>query len=91
MLNQYAVEIRRKLHMYQEIGFSLPKTIALLKAEFSKIGVEYIEEYGKGCIVATVNPNKNRYTIGIRADMDALPISEENNVEYKSCFDGTLL
>ena len=44
---------------------------------------EYSEEYGKSSIVATVNPDKE-FTIGIRADMDALPIKEVNDIPFKS-------
>jgi len=54
------------------------------------LGVEYTEEYGRGCITATINPQKTNYTIGIRADMDALPIAEENDVPYKSRIDGKM-
>jgi amidohydrolase len=62
----------------------LDKTLALLRRELEKIGVEYTEKYGKSSIVATVNPEKSRYTIAIRADMDALPIEEKNDLPYKS-------
>ena len=80
----YVKEIRRELHMYPEVGFDLDKTLALLRRELEKIGVEYTEKYGKSSIVATVNPEKSRYTIAIRADMDALPIEEKNDLPYKS-------
>ena len=90
MKNTYAVDIRRKLHMYPEIGFDLPKTLALLRDELSKIGIDYTEKYGKSSIVATINPEKKNYTIGIRADIDALPIWEENDVPYKSRIDGRM-
>ena len=90
MINEYAVDIRRRLHKYPELGFDLEKTLTLLKGELSKIGVDYTEKYGKSSIVATINPKKVGYTIGIRADMDALPITEENDVEYKSCIEGQM-
>lgn len=90
MQNEYAVKIRRELHMYPEIGFDLEKTLHLLKREFSEIGVQYTEEFGKSSIVATINPEKSSFTIGIRADMDALPITEENDVPYKSRIDGKM-
>ena len=90
MMNQYAVDIRRELHMHPEIGFDLGETLSLLRRELSKIGVDYTEKYGKSCIVATVNPEKENYTIGIRADMDALPITEENDVPYKSRNEGRM-
>ena len=82
------IRIRRQLHMYPEIGFDLPRTLQLLRSELDEIGVEYTEQYGKSSIVATINPKKDSFTIGIRADMDALPIAEINEVPYKSRIEG---
>ena len=78
------------MHMYHEIGIDLPKTLTLLRDRLSKIGIDYTEKYGKSCIVATINPEETNYTIGIRADIDALPIQEENGVPYKSKIDGRM-
>lgn len=89
-MNNYAVDIRRKLHMFPEVGFELPKTLELLRSELDSMGVEYTEKYGKSSIVATVNPEKNHFTIGIRADIDALPILEANDVPYKSQIEGQM-
>ena len=86
----YAAEMRRKFHMCPEIGFDLTETLALLRAELDEIGVPYTEKYGKSSIVATVNEEKSRYTIGIRADIDALPMKEENDVPYKSRHEGKM-
>ena len=86
----YAQLIRRELHKYPEIGFDLPKTLSLLRSEIEKMGVEYTEEYGKSSIVATLNPEKSHYTIAIRADIDALPITEMNDTEYKSQNEGKM-
>lgn len=83
-MSEYAINIRRQLHMYPEIGFDLTKTVALIKSELEKMGVKYTEKYGKSSIVATINDKKDQFTIGIRADMDALPITEINDVPYKS-------
>ena len=89
-MQDYAVDIRRKLHMYPEVGFELPKTLELLRQELDKMGVSYTEKYGKSSIVATINEDKKDFTIGIRADIDALPISESNNVPYKSRIKGQM-
>ena len=86
----YAAEMRRKFHMCPEVGFDLDETLALLRAELDKIGVPYTEKYGKSSIVATVNEEKSRFTIGIRADIDALPMKEENDVPYKSRHEGKM-
>ena len=89
-MNSYVVNARRQFHMYPEIGFELDKTLAFIKAELDKMGVEYTEKYGKSSIVATVNPQKTSFTIGVRADTDALPITEENDVPYKSKIEGQM-
>jgi len=80
----YARDLRRKLHMYPEIGFDLPRTLAIVKGELDKWGIPYTEKYGKSSVVATVNEEKSGFTIGIRADMDALPIQEQHTYEYAS-------
>jgi amidohydrolase len=88
-MTEYAIGIRRRLHMYPEIGFDLDRTLSLLRSELEKMRVPYTEKYGKSSMVATINDEKE-YTIGIRADMDALPISERNCVPYKSRLDGAM-
>lgn len=88
-MESYAVNARRQLHMYPEISFDLERTLAFLKSELDKMGVEYTEKYGKSSIVATINPEKD-FTIGIRADIDALPIIEENDINFKSKLDGQM-
>jgi len=86
----YAVSIRREIHQYPEIGFDLPKTLALVRRELDAMGIEYTEQFGKSSIVATVNPRCQGFTIGIRADMDALPVQEQTDVEFKSKIPGQM-
>ncbi len=88
--NSYVVEMRRQLHMYPEIGFDLPHTLKLVRSELERMGISYTEQYGKSSIVATINEEKSHFTIGIRADMDALPIVERNDVPYKSRIEGQM-
>ena len=85
----YAKEIRRELHEFPEIGFDLPKTLALVRRELDKMGIPYTEKYGKSSIVATINPDKP-FTIALRADMDALPIKEETGLAFASKIDGQM-
>ncbi|MBO5454284.1 MAG: amidohydrolase [Clostridia bacterium] len=88
--NDYIVKIRREIHMYPETDFDLPKTVALVKRELDSFGIEHTEKYGKGSVVGYINPKKEGFTIGLRADMDALNIVEKNNVEYRSKIDGKM-
>ena len=89
-MNEYARQIRRELHRHPEIGFELHNTLATLRRELDKMGVEYTEKYGKSSLVATINPEKSHRTIAIRVDMDALPIVEKNECEYKSEIEGQM-
>lgn len=86
------VRIRRQLHMYPELKWELPLTTALVREELDKAGIAYeFEKYGKNTIVATINPEKSHFTIGIRADMDALPIQENHpDLPYCSKHDGIM-
>ncbi len=86
----YAQKIRRQLHMYPEVGFDLERTLKLLREELDSTGISYTEKYGKSSIVATINPEKKDFTIGIRADIDALPIQETGASEYKSRIEGQM-
>lgn len=86
------VRIRRELHMYPELRWDLDRTAALVRRELDAIGVAYeADKYGRNTIVATINPEKSQFTIGIRADMDALPILENNRDKpYRSKVDGVM-
>ena len=85
----YAVPLRRELHQYPEIGFDLPRTLALVRRELEAMGIPYTEEFGRSGIVATINAGKP-FTIGIRADMDALPITEATGLDYASKIEGQM-
>ena len=86
----YAIALRRQLHMCPEIGFDLPKTLAIVKGELDKWGIPYTEEFGRSSVVATINGEKDGFTIGIRADMDALPIQEQLDIPFKSQHEGKM-
>ena len=81
---EYIINLRREIHEYPEICFDLTKTIALVKRELDKLGIEYTEKYGESSVVAIINPKNTHFTIGIRADMDALLIEEKTDLPFKS-------
>ena len=88
--NDYIVKIRREIHEYPETGFDLKKTVSVVERELSAMGIPYTQRYGKGSVVGYINPDKAGFTIGIRADMDALDITEKVDVPYKSKYDGKM-
>ncbi len=86
----YVIDIRRELHKYPEIGYDLPKTLERVKGELNKMGLPFDEKYGESSIVATLNGEKSDFTIGMRADMDALPVAEKTKMPYKSKIKGQM-
>ena len=86
----YIVKIYRELHQIPELGFDLPKSIAVICRELDAIGIPYTTQIGKSCIVATLNEGIGNKTIAIRADFDALPIQEETGLPYASTHPGKM-
>ena len=84
------IALRRKLHQWPETGFDLPRTLELVKTELERIGVPYTTEFGRSSVVAIINGDKAEFTIGLRADMDALNIHEKNDLPYRSRIDGQM-
>ena len=82
------VKIRRKIHMNPELGDEEFETSATIKEFLKNNGIEYEEIINTG-IVATIY-NGEGQTVATRADIDALPIFEENEVEYKSKINGKM-
>ena len=84
-LQEEFINIRRHLHKYPELSFQEYKTSAYICQKLEEYGIEYkkgIAETGVLGIIKCKNPNKK--VIALRADIDALPIQEETNLEFKS-------
>ena len=86
------INIRRAIHMNPELGYEENSTSRFIKEYLNEEGIFY-EEYAKtgvcGIIKGTKASGKCR-TVALRADIDALPIEEENNCEYKSKVKGKM-
>ncbi|HZU95451.1 MAG TPA: amidohydrolase [Planctomycetota bacterium] len=77
------VSLRRTIHEWPEPGFKEQKTAALIRKKLDDWGVSYRKMCGTG-VVATIKGSKPGPTLLFRADMDALPLTEENKVPYAS-------
>jgi len=86
----YIAERYHELHQVPEIGFELPKSLAIIRRELDAMGVTYTEEIGKSCIIATLNEGIGNKVIALRADFDALPITEETGLPYSSTHPGKM-
>jgi amidohydrolase len=86
----YIIRIRRELHKIPEVGFDLPKSMAVICRELDAIGLPYRTDIGKSCVIATLNEGVGNKTIALRADFDALPIEEETGLPFSSTHEGKM-
>ena len=81
--------IRRHFHRYPELSFKEFNTAETISQHLNNLGISHKKGVGKTGIVGEINFGPGP-TIALRADMDALPIQEENNLDYKSLNDGVM-
>ena len=74
---------RKQIHSQPELGFKEFKTSSFIVDKLQSFGIEVHQGLGGTGVVGTLK-NGSGPTIGIRADIDALPIKEQNNIDYKS-------
>ncbi len=82
--------IRRHLHAHPELSFEEFETSAYLKSTLNAWNVSYTDGFVNTGIVAEIKGNGKGRVIGIRSDMDALPIIEANDVPYRSVNNGRM-
>ncbi|HHW38178.1 MAG TPA: amidohydrolase [Bacillales bacterium] len=84
------IEIRRYLHQHPELSFEEVETPKYIAEYHRKLGHQVRTKVGKRGVVAYLEGAKPGPTVALRADFDALPIQEENEVPYKSKYDGKM-
>ena len=77
-------EWRQDLHAHPELGFEEHRTSDFVASKLEEFGVEVHREIGKTGVVGVLRQGNETRSIGLRADMDALPISETNEFSHKS-------
>ncbi len=82
------ITIRRDFHMYPEVDFDLERTIEKIKEFLDREGIEYFQTSKNG--ICGIIRGKGEKTIGIRADMDALPMEEKRKCDYSSKIEGRM-
>ena len=84
--------IRRDLHAHPELGFEEHRTARVVQENLASLGVEHHTGIGKTGIVAVIpgRSNASGRSVGLRADMDALPLLEENEFAHKSRYEGRM-
>lgn len=84
------VNLRRQLHQYPELGFKEFKTSTLIRKHLEQLGFEVKTDIARTGLSGLLKGDKPGKTVAIRADMDALPIVEQNISEYKSRQEGIM-
>ena len=85
-LNETIIALRRELHAHPEVSQDLPFAESVIVRELSKLGLDEIKAgQGKGHgVIATLKGRKPGKVLALRADMDALPITEETGLSFAS-------
>ena len=88
---EQVVEIRRYIHKNPELSFKEHKTSAYIKSVLTGWGIPFTEDIADtGIVVLLEGNNPSSKTLALRADFDALPITEENEVDYCSVNKGVM-
>jgi len=87
---QQMINLRETIHMYPEDGFKEFKTSEIIVNELEKLGIKVQKNVAKTGVVGLIEGNYPGKTVLLRADMDALKIQEQADVEYKSKVDGMM-
>jgi amidohydrolase len=89
-LQPQLVTWRRYLHQHPELSFREQLTSTFISQKLREWGIEHQTHIAQTGIVATIDSGKPGKVLAIRADMDALPIQEENEISYRSLHDGMM-
>jgi len=85
------LNIRRHIHANPELSFEEKETSAFVASKLDEIGITYKKGYAEHGILGIINGGKGTgKTIALRADMDALPINEDNDLPFKSLNSGKM-
>lgn len=84
------VELRRDLHRHPELGNHLPRTQGVVLDALAPLGLDIRTGETLSSVVATLDTGRPGGTMLLRGDMDALPMHEDTDVEYRSQVDGAM-
>ena len=81
---------RRDIHAHPELGFEETRTADFIAAKLDEAGIQVFRGIGKTGVVGVLKVGNETQAVGLRADMDALPIVEENTFDHRSRHDGVM-
>lgn len=89
VIEPWMIEIRRAIHRRPELGLETPQTQRLIERELDNLGISHIRPIRHG-VKAVLGAEKTGPAVLLRADMDALPILEDNDLPFKSEIEGRM-
>ena len=92
-IEQFAPEMtgwRRDIHAHPELGFEEQRTSDLVATQLAAFGIEVHRGVGRTGVVGVLRAGTSKRAVGLRADMDALPIQEANTFEHRSRHQGRM-
>lgn len=89
-MSEYTRGLRRDFHRHPELGFREVRTAGIVAQELNKLGLEVKTGIAETGVVALLEGSRSGPVRTVRFDMDALPIQEENKVEYASQVPGVM-
>ena len=84
------IQNRRHLHAHPELSFQEHQTVAFVAAKLDELGIAYKPMANTGLVALITGDKPSDHVGALRADMDALPIHEANEVAYKSTNEGVM-
>ena len=93
LIENEIIDIRRRIHQNPELGFEEAETARYISTYLQGLGLAVQEDIGKTGVVALLRGGlavADSKTVAVRADMDALPVTEETAVEYASTKQGLM-
>ena len=88
-IRDWIVGLRRELHQFPELMYEEVKTSALVRRTLDELGIAYCYPVAETGVVASIGRGTGP-CVALRADMDALPIHEQTNVDFRSRYDGKM-
>ena len=89
VFKEETIALRRQLHKNPELSGKEFATTELIIKELEKLGIDYIRPAETG-VIAIIKGEDNGKVLGIRADIDALPVEEETGLEFSSVNHGVM-
>ena len=89
-LEEELIELRRDFHKHPELGWQETRTAEVIADYLRDLGLKVKEEVAKTGVVGLLEGEKPGKTLLLRADMDAVPVEEQNEVSYKSQNEGVM-